>query len=85
MFKSKYLYEDHEAILFKLVFPTYSKRKMHLHGFDEEEYDTYEWEYLNKLRKRKRNIKLSKDFFGIPTIKRVWLGKTGFFYSEEMK
>ena len=71
-------------MLFKLIFSTYDKKTMKAYGFSGHTL-TKDWEIIDQLRKRKRNIRKAKMFFKIDVIKKVWFFNQGFYYSRQMK
>ena len=74
-------YAKHEALLFKMVFTTYSSAKMAEHGFREANLDR-KWSLVDSIRKRsKRNKKTKKEFLKLEAVKAVY---SGFFESEAM-
>ena len=78
-------YQLHEALLFKLIFTSYTKSKMASHGFTRECLN-YEWDCIDTVRKRTyRTIFVSYNFFTIHVIKRLWFAKNGVYNSKEMK
>ena len=83
-FKSEEVFKEHEALLFKLIFSTYSKSHMEKCGFDQSLLNE-QWDCIDRIRKRKRNFRMARKFFEIDTIRKLWFEKNGFFKSKEMK
>ena len=77
------LYQDDEAfdqkepLLFKLIFSSYSEPRMMQHGFDLRQLDD-SWRWADRMRKRKRNIKLTKNFLSLKVVEEIWFAKNGF-------
>jgi len=54
VFTDEYVYSQHDAVLLKLIFPTYSVAKMAKHGFEDQDLsEGTEWYQIDQFRKRK--------------------------------
>ena len=44
-----------------------------------------DWECIDAIRKRKRNLRRTRQFFELDVIQQLWFAKKGFYNSQEMK
>ena len=77
-------YHKNEALMFKLIFPSFTKKQMIKHGFHMLHLAS-EWDCIDLVRRRKRTISESKKFFQVDIIKQLWFKPKGFYYSDEMQ